>query len=89
MTDWKRHLEAQARSGLTAAEYCRREKLTNSQFLYWRSKEKTKKTGQFVPIGGSQSEQRFEVQVKEGVLISLPVDFYATALKRLIEVLNS
>ena len=88
MTDWKKHLEAQARSGLSAAEYCRREELSWHKFLYWRSKSQTKKSGQFVPIG-SKSDQRFEVQVKAGMRISVPVDFDATALKRLIGVLNA
>ena len=88
MTDWKKHLEAQSRSGLSAAEYCRREKLICSQFLYWRSKGQTKKSGQFVPIG-SKSELRFEIQVKDGLRVGVPADFDAAALRRLLEVLSA
>ena len=89
MTDWKKHLEAQAHSGLTAAEYCRREKLICSQFLYWRSKQQSQQQpAKFVAIGGKGST-KFKIMIKEGIAIEVPADFEAASLKRLLEVVGA
>lgn len=88
MIDWAKHLKAQRRSGLSVAEYCRRENLSGSQFLYWRRKGTTAQAGQFVPIG-SKGEPKFKITTRAGTEISVPSDFEAAALKRLLEVIDA
>lgn len=38
MTKWARVIEAQARSGLSAAEFCRRHRIWASSFFSWKRK---------------------------------------------------
>ena len=50
---WKAHIRAWRRSGLTQADYCRRNSLKDTQFTYWKTKfNKEKKSDQicFVPV---------------------------------------
>jgi len=55
---WTKHFEAQAKSGLTVGEYCKRHGVTGSCWYYWRRKRsmlqlKAKqnfKEPQFVPV---------------------------------------
>jgi transposase-like protein len=88
MTEWRKHLAAQAQSGVTAAEYCRRHGLVISQFLYWRVKLKAIKSGEFVPVGES-TESSFELTVNDQIRVKIPRDFEAAALKRLLEVVGA
>ena len=81
-------MRAQERSGLSAAEHCRRNDLSWSQFLYWRSKGKAKRAGQFIPIGGN-SEGSFKIAVKGSIEIIVPPNFDAAALKRLLEAVDA
>ena len=88
MAEWRKHIAAQAQSGLTAAEYCRRHGVIISQFLYWRAKLKANKSGEFVPVGKS-TESSFELTVNDQIWVKIPRDFEAAALKRLLEVVSA
>jgi len=49
---WKVHIRAWERSGFTQNEYCRRNKLKNNQFTYWKTKFNREHSGpvSFVPV---------------------------------------
>ena len=87
MIGWQKHIEAQAESRETAAEYCRQRGLKINQFLYWRSKSKDKPAGKFLPIGESNSGS-FEVIVSDRIKIKVPDKFDAGVLRHLVEALN-
>lgn len=38
-SEWASHLEAQARSGLGVAAYCRQASISESSFYYWRARQ--------------------------------------------------
>ena len=88
MTEWQKHIAAQAQSGLTAAEYCRRHGVVVSQFLYWRAKQKGNKSGEFLPVGRN-TESSFELTVNDQIRVRIPSDFEVAALKRLLEVMGA
>ena len=49
---WRKILEKQARSGLTVAEFCRREELSQASFYQWRKKLRAEEpnSGSFIPL---------------------------------------
>jgi len=49
---WEAHLEACGKSGLSQAEYCRRNNLKSNRFTYWKTKFKNEATPsvKFVPV---------------------------------------
>lgn len=49
---WKVHIRAWERSGFSQNEYCRRNKLKNSQFTYWKTKFSREQSTSvsFVPV---------------------------------------
>ena len=50
-TFWKQHIESWQETGLTQAEYCRRNNLRHHQLVYWRKRFlKTETAVSFVPL---------------------------------------
>ena len=49
---WRAHIRAWQRSGLTQSDYCRRNKLKDTQFTYWKTKFNKEKPEpvSFVPV---------------------------------------
>lgn len=58
--DWKRTIDDQAESGLSALAYCNRNSITYSSFIYWRKRLKSSDTVMrvepgFIELTASQS----------------------------------
>lgn len=82
---WKRHVGAVERSGLKAAEYCRREGIRENQLSYWKSRLGAKKP-EFARVGGGVS---FEIELSNGALVRIPADITGDVLKGLLEAVNA
>jgi hypothetical protein len=56
---WKVHIRAWERSGFTQNEYCRRNKLRNNQFTYWKTKFNREHSApvNFVPVPTNSTHQ--------------------------------
>ena len=48
--EWARRIAAQEASGLTAAEYCRRERVALKRFYWWRQQLAEAKVPRFVAL---------------------------------------
>jgi hypothetical protein len=99
---WQEHLSKWSESGLTQAEYCRRNKLSAAAFHWWkgqlRRKSKTQKAPstsmQFVEVHGVpparvRSGETYEVVLSRGRAIRVDRDFDSDVLKRLIIAVES
>ena len=99
---WRKHISKWSKSGLTQAEYCRRNGLSAAAFHWWkgelRRKSKAQKASptsiQFVevqgvsPTHGSRNES-YEVLLSRDRTIRVGHDFDSEVLKRLIAVVES
>jgi hypothetical protein len=99
---WQKHIFQWSESGLTQAEYCRRNKLSVAAFNWWkrnlRKKSKAQKNSsasmQFVEVHGvppvhSDCDETYEVVLPRGRAIRVGRDFDSDVLKRLIAVVES
>ena len=99
---WQNHISQWSESGLTQAEYCRRNKISAAAFNWWkrhlRKKSKTQKDSstpmQFVEVHGvppihSDRGETYEVVLSRGRAIKVGRDFDSDALKRLITAVES
>ena len=82
---WRKHLEALKRSGLSVAEYCRREGLADSRVFYWRSKLEGQEAG-FVKVG---RREVIEIELTSGAKVKLPGDISGDNLKVVLEAVNA
>jgi hypothetical protein len=99
---WQEHISQWSESGLTQAEYCRRNKLSAAAFNWWkgqlRRKSKAQKNSptsmQFVEVHGvppahAGRRETYEVVLSQGRAIRVGSDFDLDALKRLIAAVES
>ena len=97
---WQAHLAAQAKSGLSRSEYCRRQQISYHAFAYWR-KRLSKTAGNtvaLVPItlqtcperGVGHSDAAGLTLVLPGkISIAVGDNFSGTTLNRLLNVLEA
>jgi len=93
---WEAHIRVQARSGLTIAEYCRRQCLSKTQFYYWKNKiSASGKKGAsvaLVQVGKIRVSKRdafsFRLRLRSGYEIEVREDFSESALCRLLTVME-
>jgi hypothetical protein len=92
-SEWASHLEAQARSGLGVAAYCRQAGISEWSFYYWR-KRRAAASGTLVP----QSQPSFvevlrtapatavgyRVEFRNGHALQIPSGFGADELRELV-----
>ena len=99
---WQKHLSQWSKSGLTQAEYCRRNRLSAAAFHWWkgqlRRKSKAKKNPstlmQFVEVHGVPPAhvghgETYEVVLSRSRAIRVSRDFDSDVLKRLIAAVES
>ena len=99
---WQEHISRWSESGLTQAEYCRRNKLSSAAFNWWkrnlRKKSKTQKDSstsmQFVEVHGvspphSGHDETYEILLSRDRAIRVGSDFDSDVLKRLIAAVES
>ena len=84
--DWERIIAEQKASNLSATEWCRKNRIRENQFFYWRKALAEKAEKNFVRIGGSS---QLEIVINDGIRISIPSDFDEGVLKRVVEVLRA
>ena len=90
LTKWERHFLEQKSSGLSQAEYCKRNSLSDKQFYYWRKKweGRSSSTGKFAAVASSVNGADFKLELSNGSKLSIPSDFNEGNLKRLISALS-
>jgi len=99
---WQEHISQWSESGLTQAEFCRRNKLSAAAFHWWkgqlRKKSKARKNPstsmQFVEVHGVppasvHSGEIYEVVLSRSRAIRVGRDFDSDVLKRLIAAVES
>lgn len=99
---WQEHTVQWSKSGLTQAEYCRRNKISVAAFNWWKQqfqkKSKTKKDSstsmQFVevhdvPTSYAAHDETYEIVLSRDRTIRVGHDFDSDVLKRLITMLES
>ena len=99
---WQEHISQWSESGLTQAEYCRRNKISAAAFNWWkrhlRKKSKTQKDSstpmQFVEVHGVHPahvgrSENYEILLSRGRAIKVSRNFDADVLKRLITAVES
>ena len=99
---WQKHISQWSKSGLTQAEYCRRNKISAAAFHWWkgqlRKKSKAQKNSstsmQFVEVHGVptpsvRSGEIYEVVLSRGRAIRVGRNFDSDVLKRLIAAVES
>ncbi len=99
---WRKHISQWSKSGLSQAEYCRRNEVSAAAFQWWkgqlRRKVKTRKkpstSMQFVEVHGVhpasvRSGETYEIVLSRGRVIKVGSDFDSSVLKRLIAAVES
>lgn len=96
---WRAHVEAQVKSGLSRAEYCRRHELSYHALTYWQRKFKRKNISgspQLIPVPKAtistvSSSKAFDMRVvlPGSIAIELSNGFSSDALARLLPLLAS
>ena len=99
---WQKHISQWSESGLTQAEYCRRNKLSAAAFHWWkrhlRKRSETQKNPstsmQFVEVHGVPPtlvgrSETYEVILSRDRAIRVGHDFDSDVLKRLIAAVES
>lgn len=85
---WRKHVEKQRSSGLTGAEYCRRQGINYGTFGYWVQRlREPQSEGKFVEVGATPEQAAIEVAVGKAV-IRVPAGADMTQLRRLVEALS-
>lgn len=101
---WRARIEEWESSGLTQAEFCRREKLSLPSLSWWKWKltrqVRLNVQPKFLPVRlvdvAEQSptpsrgqSSAFEVALKQGYIVRIPEHFDSEALLRLLKVLEA
>jgi hypothetical protein len=89
---WRRHLTMCRRSGLSYAEYCRRNDLTESAFGYWRKKIDGRPNSQsgFLELRVARgSTEGIQVILRNQIKLTVDADFHEGVLSKLVRVLES
>jgi len=70
---WRRRLARHAKSGLTAAEFCRREQVSVSLWKYWRRRiERAASPAAGIPPRAAESFRPVEIIPRRSVLLRFP-----------------
>jgi len=95
---WLAHADAQVKSGLSRAEYCRRHELSYHTLTYWQKKSsrtKSQTSGTLVAVPAalfkeaqSQSTPQIRVVLPNSIIIELSNTFTAAALNELLNVVE-
>lgn len=96
---WREKVERQKGSGLSVAAYCRRERISEASYYYWKrrlaeSKDKPKTeshegNGRFVAIDLPQSARdQLEVVLRNGRRVVVPDRFSENTLRALLAILE-
>ena len=99
---WQKHISQWSGSGLTQAEYCRRNKISAAAFHWWKgqlrkklkAQKKPSTSMQFVEVHGvppahAGRGETYEVVLPRGPAIRVGSDFDSDVLKRLIAAVES
>lgn len=93
---WQVHVKALAESGLSRAEYCRRQKLSYHAMIYWQRKlsRNNSSTNSLVPIcidmGKEQAHgAQLQVNLPGGLSIEVRNNFSSRTLTRLLATLRT
>lgn len=88
---WRKRLRRQGRSGLSVAEFCRRENVSPASFYAWRKRLKARKEDSpqplFVPLAMdlAQGPSGVEIELPGGAVVRLPAqasaELVATAIR--------
>lgn len=96
-TYWKQHIDTWQETGLTQAEYCRRNNLKHHQLVYWKKRFlKTETDVSFVPlkledlldIPARQDQATLTLVINNDFKIEIRAGFDAPLLRQLIYVLR-
>ncbi len=91
---WAKRVEAQQASGLSAAAWCRKEKVSYSSFIYWRRRLRREEAEpgskhpafqEIVLAGGGGSAGRIEVCLPGGLSIRVPAGADRETLRLVLE----
>ena len=95
---WRAHIRAQRKSGLSIAEYCRRQGLSRHRFFYWRKRISQKvKSGDLVSVVKVGEVRRdgiiefgydFRVKTRGGNVIEVKRGFSRDDLSKVIRVVE-
>lgn len=95
---WRDQVERQKRSGLSVAGYCRRERISEASYYYWKRRLASKElpdpelregNGRFVAIELPQAaDDRLEVVLRNGRRVVVPDRFDEGALRGLLAILE-
>ena len=96
---WKNHIKQWESSGLSQAEYCRKYKLSDKSFYYWKRRLKSAgKTISFLQIPDSAFQETIpdkihlnnslKILIHNGLQIEINDNFNPETLKKAVEVLR-
>jgi len=86
---WIRHLKEWQRSGLSQAEYCRRNNLSKSSFQWHKGRSVKRSREHFVPVKVRNNEVGVTIAVGSSIRVELLREFSGEELSRLIRDLRS
>ena len=89
---WQAHISAQAKSGLSRAQYCRQHDLSYHAMTYWQRKlvsNKNSETATLVPVSlppdfTVESHPQIQLFLPGRISVALGKDFSSAALHRLL-----
>jgi hypothetical protein len=87
--DWPSVFLAQARSGLSIAEFCRKRGIDKQQYYYHRRASgnavaRRKSVESFLPLLVTEKEERFLELLCGGLVMRIPTSLASVELKRII-----
>ncbi len=97
---WQAHVRAWKKSGLSQNEYCRRNKLSCSQFCYWKKnlgQPQAKPSVSFVPVpahapelpsSSASDDSGLTIFLDNGIQIGLNNGFISATLSKVLAVLG-
>lgn len=89
---WQSHFSKQSKSGISIAEYCRKNKLVVSRFYYWRAKPLKPETGEentFVRAQVAVSDLSYvAIRLPNGIEIKTDSDIDSRRLGRIVNFLS-
>lgn len=91
---WKGHIQAQAKSGLTIKEYCKRHDLSRHTFGYWRKRIESAREGadqiSAIPIARVQCVDSYglRIRTRDGHSIEVKGEFSVSDVAGLIKELG-
>jgi hypothetical protein len=99
--EWSKRVERWHESGLTAQEFAAELGVNPRTLTYWKwvltkgpardqaTRSKTATAVPFVEVGQTPSRADvFELELSDGIVVRVPLDFDAAALRRLLEVVG-